>query len=263
MFFFILIALKSIIISKNTYIFFLFEFEGESKFYDYIKFLNGTIRDIICVCVLIIIDTLILIEFRNVIKRKKRILSSSSSNSKSSINNNRNNKNNGSNKSNNNRSNGDNSSYSTTTGISRVELAERRLTEMILVKSAVRIFGHMPYFLKYIPSVEMSSCVREAFSVLFIASDMVNFFIYYAYNRVFRAYLNSYVCPSPSRRHQRASLMKKSSTRRNRNKNRRAALQQRGVDLPNEIPPAVVTDAADIVHHPSLNDTNTYHLVRL
>lgn len=147
---------------------------------------------------LIVIDILILIEFRNVIKRKKRILSNSSSNSnKQEINNE---------KQSQTQSNANNNNHcysslpttpppsTTTSSISRVELAERRLTEMVLVKSGVRVIGHMPHFLKHIPCVEVGVCWREAFSVLFIISDTVNFFIYYMYNRVFRAYVNSFNC---------------------------------------------------------------------
>lgn len=127
---------------------------------------------------LIAIDCLILVEFRRVIQRKKRILSNSSSQSNcggSVV--------------------GGNSSSKPMAcmhhSISRVELAEKRLTQMILVKSAVRICGHMPYFFKYIPTMQVNMCFREISSICFITSDAVNIFIYYAYNRIFREYINS------------------------------------------------------------------------
>lgn len=162
-----------------------------------------------CVCALILIDSLILVEFRRVTKRKKRILSNSSSSQHQDDDDEH--------KSNRQSKCWAGSPTRTKVGLSRVELAERRLTEMVLVKSGVRIIGHIPHVAKHIPNMGVSACFREGFSILFIISDTVNFFIYYAYNRVFRAYFNStFAVTNKTANSKLMSAKKKKRYRRNR-----------------------------------------------
>lgn len=134
----------------------------DSKFsstttYQVLLFIHGLSRDVICVTIILVLNLLILREFKIITLRKKN-LTRLSSNSIS------------------------------------VQKLESRTTIMVLVIGFLTWFGHFPNFFKYIPFISQSYCFRAATLFLNISSISFNIVFYYLFNRVFKKCLIQTFC---------------------------------------------------------------------
>ncbi len=162
---------------------------SSTKLFIHMDLAHSIIRDFICVFILLAVDILILIEFRKIMRHKKKILnrrndieismnqtstafpnlitSAPGINSTSSVN-------------------------STNTAI---EQAENRTTLMVLVIGLSTFFGRLPMFFVYMPFREfhLKICYQVISETLFLTNITWNFFIYYFFNKSFKLVFHSYL----------------------------------------------------------------------
>jgi hypothetical protein len=179
------------IVELRFYYLFKSDFSTTLLFH-YLDMAHSIIRDFICVLFLLIVDTLILIEFRKIMKNKKKILTRRNNTNNDIVNLNvlitNNNNNNLISISNTNITNTNNT-------VDQVQTAENRTTLMILIIGLANLFGRMPIFFNYLPignQFHLKSCYQTISETLFLVNITLNFFIYYFFNRTFKIIIDSF-----------------------------------------------------------------------
>lgn len=127
------------------------------KFFVYLKLAYGLFRDVLCIVGLILIDICILIQFRKILGRKKKFFTKESGHGKPNA---------------------------------RIDSVENRITKLVLISGTVNALGHVPYFLKLLPWIEMSQCLKDGTTTVFFLSLCSQFFINYFFNKNFSRYFN-------------------------------------------------------------------------
>lgn len=149
---------------------------SSTRMFKHLEMAHSIIRDFLCVLFLLTVDILILIEFRLIMKNKKKILSRKNDVEISM------------------QTNMSSNSNCTNSGFS-IEYAENRTTLMTLTMGLTTLFGRLPIFINYLPinSFQLKSCYQTISETLFLTNITLSFFIYFFFNKTFKGVIYGYI----------------------------------------------------------------------